>query len=104
MNDLVSISGICFVTAEKKKYRPRGSRTRKEQQAAAARSYYRRHRLEILASRKARREQCLKNGRAYRAAHAEEVRQYQRSYYAAHRDKICEQRRTAYHRRKVEQE
>ncbi len=63
-NDLVSASGICFVASQPteppipvsrppKKYRPRGERTRQQQLRDASRNYYRIHRLEILAKRKA---------------------------------------------------
>lgn len=88
MNDLVSVGGICFVAVEpeaespvlseaaggKRKNRPRGERSRKEQQRAASRHYYREHRAEISMKQK-----------LYRQEHKEEVREYYRKYYAHYR-------------------
>ncbi len=74
MNDLVSISGICFVSCPskteppaKRHYRPRGERTRKEQQREAQARYYRSHRTEI-----------LKSAAAYYSRHKTEILRKQR--------------------------
>lgn len=65
----------------KRKYRPRGERSRKEQQRAASRHYYREYRVEI-----------LKKQQRHRQEHKEEVREYYRKYYAHYRQRRKEMR------------
>lgn len=106
MSDLVSVGGICFVSGDppKRKYRPRGSRTRKEQQRDAARKYYLRHKEEIILRTKARHqadpERYAAYQRKYNAEHRAEINAAYRAYYAKHRELIRARERAAYRRRK----
>ena len=117
MNDLISVGGVCFVAVSsaanmsdqsdrsdksdiaespapdesaegKRKYRPRGERSRKEQQRAASRKYYWEHRAEIAEKQK-----------RYRAdkAHRREI---QRRYRSGHRTEINAKARRYYRLRK----
>ena len=137
MTELVSVGGICFVAgmpenaesansigpigknAEsqvpeqtsgpgKRKYRPRGERTRKEQQREAWQRYYREHKTERLAKAKAWRQANLKKSREYqrkyRAAHQEEIARNSREYYLANREEISRKAHLAYLRRKERNE
>ena len=73
----------------KRKNRPRGERSRKEQQRAASRHYYREHK-EYYRAKQA----------AYRQEHREELREYHRKYYAENREYILNVHRYAYRKRR----
>jgi len=92
----------------KRKYRPRGSRTRKEQQKEASRRYYLEHRNERLAKAKtwrlANMEKFRDTQRKYRETHKEEIARNSREYYQVNREKISRKAHLAYLRRKEHNE
>lgn len=92
----------------KRKYRPRGERTRKEQQKEAWQRYYREHKTERLAKAKAWRlanmEKLRDTQRKYRETHREEIVRNSREYYQANREKISRKAHLAYLRRKERNE
>ena len=133
MTELVSVGGICFVAVPpenanqsdksdiaesqvtvlpsvtaKRKYRPRGERTRKEQQREASRRYYWSHRSEKLARGRAWRLANLEKFRArqrkYRILHRDEINKKQHEYYQSHRMEISRKAHLAYLRRKERNE
>ena len=92
----------------KRKYRPRGERTRKEQQKEAWQRYYREHKTERLAKAKAWRmanmEKFRDTQRKYRETHKEEIARNSREYYQVNREEISRKAHLAYLRRKERNE
>lgn len=92
----------------KRKYRPRGERTRQEQQKEASRRYYLEHRNERLAKAKtwrlANMEKFRDTQRKYRKTHQEEIARNSREYYQVNREKISRKAHLAYLRRKERNE
>ena len=92
----------------KRKYRPRGERTRKEQQKEASRRYYLEHRNERLAKAKtwrlANMEKFRDTQRKYRETHKEDIARNSREYYQVNREKISRKAHLAYLRRKERNE
>ena len=108
-SDIAGTEGAVLASGTgKRKYRPRGERSRKEQRREAWRRYYREHKTEHLAKVKAWRLANLKKTsayqRKYRAAHREEIARYNRDYYQANREELSRKAHLAYLRRKERNE
>ena len=92
----------------RRKYRPRGERTRKEQRREAWQRYYLEHKTERLAKAKAWRLANLKKfseyQRKYRATHREDIARNNRKYYQSNREEISRKAHLAYLRRKERNE